>query len=279
MGTINELKVKTKTAFRILKSYPISAYEARRNKGKFSDLKRYCMFIGYPRSGHSLVGSLVDAHPNAIISHELDILLYFKLGFGKNQLLSIILENSQQYAREGRANTGYPYMVPNQWQGKFRKLEVIGDKYGDLSTRRILEDPTLLDRFTNKMGLEMKFIHVIRNPYDIISTWAKRRKTSISEIIPQYFKLAEGNAWLKRRLGKDVLDVRHEALIEDPKKELRKTCEFLDLDATKDYLEDCASIIYKKPHKSRKEAPWTPELIEEVRERMEKYQFFSDYEY
>ncbi len=26
------------------------------------------MFIGYPRSGHSLVGSLLDAHPNIIVA-------------------------------------------------------------------------------------------------------------------------------------------------------------------------------------------------------------------
>ena len=35
-------------------------------------LKYYCMFIGYPSSGHSVVGAFIDAHRNAIVSHELN---------------------------------------------------------------------------------------------------------------------------------------------------------------------------------------------------------------
>ena len=42
------------------------------------------MFIGYPRSGHSLIGSLLDVHPNAIVAHELDALKFVGAGFGKH---------------------------------------------------------------------------------------------------------------------------------------------------------------------------------------------------
>jgi len=42
----------------------------------FSKLRNFVLFVGYPRSGHSLVGSLIDAHPHAIIAHEVKILAY-----------------------------------------------------------------------------------------------------------------------------------------------------------------------------------------------------------
>jgi len=40
----------------------------------FSKLRNFVLFVGYPRSGHSLVGSLIDAHPHAIIAHEVKTL-------------------------------------------------------------------------------------------------------------------------------------------------------------------------------------------------------------
>jgi phage terminase large subunit-like protein len=44
------------------------------DRNRFHDVGVFCIFIGYPRSGHSLVGSLLNAHPEVIISHELDVL-------------------------------------------------------------------------------------------------------------------------------------------------------------------------------------------------------------
>jgi hypothetical protein len=36
----------------------------------FSNVRTFILFVGYPRSGHSLIGSIMDAHPNIIIAHE-----------------------------------------------------------------------------------------------------------------------------------------------------------------------------------------------------------------
>ena len=33
----------------------------------FDDLKAFVMFVGYPRSGHSIVGALLDAHPHLTV--------------------------------------------------------------------------------------------------------------------------------------------------------------------------------------------------------------------
>ena len=46
----------------------------------FETIQLYCMFVGYPRSGHSLVGAMFDAHPDIVIAHELDALRYLKAG-------------------------------------------------------------------------------------------------------------------------------------------------------------------------------------------------------
>ena len=102
----------------------------------YDGVKKYVLFIGHARSGHSIVGSLLDAHPEVIISHE------FGSGweFWKNETVTgrnlrkyifffNIHKNSQFNAYFGRRaplsfiNEGehtYIYHVPGQWQGQYR---------------------------------------------------------------------------------------------------------------------------------------------------------------
>lgn len=65
------------------KLYYSSLYKSLQQRTAFEDLDTYCMFVGYPKSGHSLIGSLLDAHPQMAITHELDVLKYVHAGFSK----------------------------------------------------------------------------------------------------------------------------------------------------------------------------------------------------
>ena len=38
-----------------------------RDRNLVSNVRTYCMFIGYPRSGHTLVAALLDAHPDMVV--------------------------------------------------------------------------------------------------------------------------------------------------------------------------------------------------------------------
>ena len=108
--------------------YLKSVYGAYKNRELFSTIEKYCMFIGYPRSGHSLIGSLLDAHQNMVIAHELDAMKYVKYGFSKEQIFYLILENSKNFTKKGREWTGYSYLVPNQWHSRFSKLKLLAIK-------------------------------------------------------------------------------------------------------------------------------------------------------
>ena len=116
--------------------------ETLKDKKTFQNVDKYCMFIGYPRSGHSLVGSLLDAHPNIIIAHELNALNFVDMGFNQQQIYYLILKNSRKLATQGRESSGYSYEVHHQWQGKFRELKVIGDKKGGDSTSKLRYNPS-----------------------------------------------------------------------------------------------------------------------------------------
>ena len=40
----------------------------------YDGVETFVLFIGYPRSSHSLVGAILDAHPEIIIPHEYNLL-------------------------------------------------------------------------------------------------------------------------------------------------------------------------------------------------------------
>lgn len=263
----------------------IAHYNLARNKNSynkdiFKDLENFCLFLGYPRSGHSLVGSLIDAHPNAIVAHELDILDYVDLGASAIHMNYLLLENAQKFSRNGRKWTGYSYEVPNQWQGRFSKLRLIGDKKGGGSAIRLRRKPELLKKLHDKIGINLKIIHVIRNPFDNITTISKRQNYSLGKSIDFYFSMCETISDLKKNATfYDILDLRQEELINSPKEILAKICRFLELEETRDYINDCSSIVYKKSHKSRFETPWNSKSIDAVDRRMKEFEFLNDYSY
>ena len=252
---------RTYRRFDLARAYLRSSYKAYTGKESFEDVQTYCMFVGYPKSGHSLVGSLLDAHPNAIIANELDALKYVQAGFSKRQIYQLLLENSRKHAESGREWNTYSYEVPGQWQGRFDKLRVIGDKKGGKSTARLRSNPELLQRLQDTVGVGIKFVHVIRNPYDNISTMLRDnigngvtagRNRGLSYSIEKYFSGCATVRDLKERTtDADMFDVRHESFVEDPARHLGDLCRFLGLEYSDDYLKDCASIIFRSPSKSR----------------------------
>ena len=94
------------------------------------------MFIGYPRSSHSLVGAMLDAHPEIIIPHEYDVITNWEKyrpstvrndTFPKYQLFFDLHQLSTEQAIFGIRSSdpkgkmaGYSYNVPGLWQGGYQ---------------------------------------------------------------------------------------------------------------------------------------------------------------
>ncbi|MFC2144937.1 hypothetical protein ACFLQQ_01270, partial [Actinomycetota bacterium] len=150
--------------------YVKAFFTYRKNKKSCKSVEKFCFFIGYPRSGHSVVGSILDAHKNIIISHELDVVKYIDQGLKKEIIYGSILRNSFRKSTKGREQTGYKFDIPNEWQGRFDELKIIGDKKGGTTSVRIQRKKSLLKDMEKYFDIKVVFIHVTRNPFDNIST-------------------------------------------------------------------------------------------------------------
>ena len=60
----------------------------------FSDMKSLVIFLGNPRSGTTLVRSIISAHPNAIISNELHLVKQLQTGLSWNHAVKKICNNA-----------------------------------------------------------------------------------------------------------------------------------------------------------------------------------------
>lgn len=254
-----------------------SAWARRRLAADFAGVKTFCLFVGYPRSGHSLVGALLNAHRDAVISHELNAPALIRSGCSRDELYARILARAHWFNL--RSNTSnYRYQVPRQWQGRFQTLQVIGDKQGGALSRFLKEDPGLLDRVRSLTGVPLRLIHVARNPFDNISAISISDGRTLQESIDYYFLHCQ----VTRRLDQfcepgELITVHHEEMIRDPRATIAALCQFLGLSPERDYLEDCSGIVYGSPSFTRSKIAWTESAVRETAKRFEEIPFLQHY--
>jgi len=109
----------------------VFAAGARRERTLLAGVQTYCLFLGHARSGHSVIGALLDAHRQIAISDEFDALRYLDAGFSRGQLLYGSIEIARRQAanlrrKQGRGGKTYSYHVPDGWQVFGAALPAIG---------------------------------------------------------------------------------------------------------------------------------------------------------
>jgi Sulfotransferase family len=245
---------------------------------RLRDIERVCFFIGYGRSGHTAIGSVLNAHPEMVISHELNLFRYVEEGFSRRQLFALMLLRDQQFAARGRIWTGYDYTVPNQSQGCFTRLRVIGDKKGGRSAQIIDSQPELVDRLRRTVRMPLRVIQVVRNPFDNLVTQSVRVNLTLPEAIEWYDERSRGVLRARSLFdASEVIDVQHEEFVRDPKGTLTRLCGFLGVEACESYLDDCASIVNPGNSRRRDSVTWTKDERHRVQEIIDQYTFLSGY--
>jgi len=246
---------------------------SRSGKAAFEDVEAYCFFIGYPRSGHSMIGAFLDAHPQAVIAQEMGAFQYLRARFDRDRIFYLLARNARAAATAGRVSREYRYVVPNQWQGRFERVRLIGDKKAEGATLRLRACPNLLDRLRRTVRVPLRVIHVVRNPFDNITTMATRAVQralerggspgfgpDLSHALTRYRTLSDHVTTLKQELRDDIFELRHEDFIVDPRGQLSRLCVFLGLDPDPAYLDACVATVWGSARATRRDVSWSPDL-------------------
>ena len=284
----------------------------------FDDARVMLLTIGFPGSGSSLVGYCLTAHPSVVIADEPFV---YKLGeplatyinningieLGEtdclysadlNKIFNVVL--SVDYVRwlgkkkecrfiKNRRQKRY-ILVPNQYQGHFETLKVLGIKRSQSNVKGLLNESALttFQKRLEERNICLKFILTVRNPYDMLSNKAGKtlnqnkdctQKPITTKVMSFIKELSEANMKLLGLIDpQDVFVSRHEEMVADPRLQLTKLCEFVQVSASPDYLDSCSSCVDEEPHTRRFEFDWTPKQREKVASLIEQYDFFSGYD-
>lgn len=264
-------------------------------KEDIDSVKKFVFFIGYARSGHSIVASLLDAHPNIVIAHEFNLFRVWSGDEGsrlsnKTYLYDRLWTNSHNAISGGRSKEnsrkGYNLNIESPWQGDFKKLHVIGDKSGAVTAQVYINDTEkfnrVLESLKKTVKVPIKVIHVVRNPYDIASTrllyidagGKSKLNATVDHKLCDMKRLAKQvnrtitlathvNEFL-RTTDLEVLDVHLVDIIEDQNRSLHALCNFLGVDCSPEYLNTCANKLFRKISRTRRTVIWPEELIDKM---------------
>lgn len=236
-------------------------------------IKYYCCFIGWGRSGNSLVGALLNFHPNVYIKNEfMTVRADCK---NQKQIIDLLLSKIKKKEDKGR---------PQMWGGFLHeqiRLKrdvplVVGGKKGGKTSNDMIDQPVLFNKiFNDIIKLPVKWVHVQRNPYDNISSFRKIEKDAAIDL---YFKHTTS---VKRILeDKDVITIHLEDLCKNTKDVMRRLCEFYEVPIIKDHLDHCERVTWNFPRVTRHNVKWwNKERIERVKNSMEQYDFMRGYSF
>ena len=272
---------------------------------KFSKVNKLLLFIGYPRSGSTLFGSLLDAHPHTVVANEFNLIgkwynLTQRHNASRNDIFDALFANSVEEAvskqRAKNNNFFFNYYVPRLWQGRYRDhISVIGDKRCVSTTRGLNADMSKLTEVSRKLGTPIKLIHIVRNPFDTVATMTiraggkhlrMRAKTAgssfklneparLAQQAQIYLSLVDMNVKLRKRFGKSVLDVDYSAFIRHPKKCWRRICNFLELECSASYIGAISKIVFKKETFTRRHIAWSEPVKQDILNKIATVSFLK----
>lgn len=272
----------------------------------------FVIFIGYPRSGHSVIGSVIDGHPNAVMAHEYKLFnkcskfdpqsTMFK---SKANIFNSLYRSSAFSAKGGwrsdsATSKGYNLHM-TEWHGNFSTLKVIGDKSGGITAKYFYHNYTLIEicyqQLLDTIQIPLQFIHVVRNPFDMIATAVIRRETGIEDMRKLLFKgqkievpleryedtttsifhFAEAVTRVKNLAS--VLEIHQEDYIRSPRHHVLMICTALDLPCPEEFIDDCEKKTYREVTRSRDILFWPPAVKQRIEDGLKNYPFFSSYSF
>lgn len=243
---------------------------------EISKVKYFLMFAGYPRSGHTLVASMLNAHPNVICSNQ-----QFVLTDGIAGLDSILSRIEAGCHRSQWKPEAYVEPLPK------REITVIGDKTGHRTIERLIEAPMELDVFKKSIPWPIKWIHVYRNPFDNLATWTKLNWENREVKIPQEQEFqnvfqkyeALNKKIVEMQKTENVLSVSHERVIRFIDKTLDQICSFLEIKKYDEWRAKCIKTKWKEPRITRSNIGWNPNMRAQVAKLTRQYKWLDGYDY
>lgn len=211
--------------------------------------------VGCPRSGTTLLAVMLDSHPQVAIPPETAFLPELHVLAGKDGAALrrefFALLTTDRWGVSNWNDIGIDKDVYWRRLCALRTFSITGglrvlySMYADGLGKRLFGEKTPADtRCMPEIEMylpETRFIHIIRDPRDVVLSLSRTSvRRGVEETAQIWFNMVSLAKVAAARV-RHYQEVRYEDLVLDPETELRKVCNFLDLDYSGEMLEYRAS--------------------------------------
>lgn len=220
--------------------------------------KNILLFVGSPRTGSTLLGQIINYHPNCYISNESSFVKRIVQDNKKlENVLNDIYNDAQKQFNKSLENDKKFGKTIDRYQPKWKEMnyltddldfvkgEIIylGDKKAGGVSKVFQESPQETIEFFNSND-KIKIIQIIRNPINAAKSLMKSHGVEsfeeACESIVEKTYLAEK---LINETSNKAFQIYYEELLLSPQKEIDKLIEFMDLDTKKSWIEKISTIV------------------------------------
>ncbi|MEN8239493.1 MAG: sulfotransferase, partial [Actinomycetota bacterium] len=210
------------------------------------------IIVGSGRSGTTLLRTILDGHPRLAVANEPQFTggvarrrkRLESDGFDRSAFLETVRSNPN-YRRLGLDEAAVDASIrraapTNTADGVRAVFDVFAASegkplYGDKTPGYVVQIPELADMFP-----EARFIHLIRDGRNVALSYIERPwgPTTVGEAALYWrSRVGRGRAAGSALGDTRYLETRYENLVDDPEEEVRRICEFLDLEFEPEMLQ------------------------------------------
>lgn len=236
-------------------------------------MERFVLVVGNARSGTTIVGAILDSHPNVLCANESALSANFWRGATRDDIIGDITRNSARNSQNGRPSSGYSYSIDAPPKGDIR---IYADKTWNPALLLLAGNHGLLPQLSKTLAAPVSLIHCIRNPFDAIATMHQRSGASLSNRARWFFMHCEAVMMLLER-GESLLEIEHETLTVDAEGQSLRIFNSLGLETSPGHLAAIRSRVNPNARRSRDSVEWTADLERQIRADCARYPFLQRY--
>lgn len=208
---------------------------------------RLLLFVGHAHSGHSLVGALLDAHPEVCLANEVNVVKLVQEQKLESKAIERVLHHAYLNNPSGWKNSAYYYNLKNGSQGHCENPIVMGDKKAGGTTRIIHNHPEVLHHLLSCYGERLRFLFVERNPLDIVAAYSHYMKQPPSAFhVNRYNENLKTVKWIEGQVANDQwLTIKQDTFVHHPYDEIIKVFDYLGVDVSghEPSIKDWVSVV------------------------------------
>jgi len=232
--------------------------------------EKILIFIGSPRTGSTVLGQILNNHPECLISNESRLIQHTIIeeqDFNKElrRSIKIAYQNYLFGVYELLSNSNMRVRFQSKWKEfdkvskpyslqKKKHVKVVGDKKAGGAAKSYIFDKERMIKLAES-HTELCFLNLVRNPIDTALSYMRSHPHEVKnyeEALSEIIRLQSATDELFGKIPNTTLRVYYEELLVDPKKELYKIFDWLNVDKSDELLNTLVKPVNQKTTKKIK---------------------------